>query len=126
MLNTLLKIALFLSVIFAFSSTSYSQEESYATVAEVLPQPVGGMSAINKHINYPKTAKNAGISGKVYVLAFINESGSVDNTKIIKSLGGGCDEEVVNAVKSSKFTPGENNGVRIKTKLIMSFTFKQS
>jgi protein TonB len=126
MFNTLLKITLFLSIIFAFTSTSYSQEESYSTVAEVLPQPVGGLSAINKHITYPKTAKNAGISGKVYVLAFINESGTVDNTKIIKSLGGGCDEEVVNAVKSSKFTPGKNDGVPIKMKLILSFTFKES
>ena len=124
MLNSTLKIALFLSIMLAFSSTSFSQDDSYLTVAQVLPQPVGGIDAINKHISYPASAKKAGVTGKVYVIAFINENGSVDNTKIVKSLGGGCDEEVVNAVKLTKFTPGKNNGLPIKMKLILQFIFK--
>jgi protein TonB len=125
MLNSLLKIALFLTIVPAFTGTCFSQEDSYASVAEIIPQPIGGMNAIYKHINYPKAAKIAGVSGKVYILAYINENGNVDDTKIVKSLGYGCDEEVINAVKSWKFTPGENNGIRIKTKLILAFTFKE-
>jgi protein TonB len=124
MLNSVLKITLFLAFIISLSSTSFCQEDSYVSVAQILPQPVGGMEAINKHISYPALAKKAGIEGKVYVLAFINENGSVDNTKIVKSLGGGCDEAVVTALKSAKFSPGKNNGVPIKMKLVLQFTFK--
>lgn len=126
MFKSLLKVTLFFAAILAFSNTSFSQDDSYVTVAQILPQPVGGIEAINKHINYPKEAKKAGITGKVYILAFINESGVVDNAKVIKGLGAGCDEEVSNAVKSAKFNPGKNDGVPVKTKLILSFTFKQS
>ena len=125
MLNFSIKVILSLLIVLSFSKTSFCQEDTYASVAEVIPQPVGGINAIYKHINYPKAAKVAGISGKVYILAFINENGNVDDTKIVKGLGGGCDEEVTNAVKSWKFTPGENNGVRIKTKLVLAFTFKE-
>jgi len=123
-LKSTLKIILFLTIVIAFSNTSFSQEDSYVSVAQILPQPIGGMEAIYKHISYPSEAKKVGITGKVYVLAYINENGGVDNTKIVKSLGGGCDEEVANAVKSAKFTPGKNNGVPIKMKLVLSFTFK--
>ena len=126
MLSSTLKIILFLTIMLSFANTTFSQEDSYVTVAQVLPQPIGGMEAINKHISYPKLAKKAGVAGKVYVLAYINENGGVDNTKVVKSLGAGCDEEVVNAVKSAKFNPGKNDGKPIKTKLVLSFTFKES
>jgi protein TonB len=125
MLNSTVKIFLILVIILSFSKLSYSQEDAYVSVAQVIPQPVGGMDAINKRIIYPKLAKNAGITGKVYVLVFINENGGVDNTKIVKSLGGGCDEEVQNALKTAKFIPGKNNGVPIKMKLVLAFTFKE-
>ena len=35
------------------------------------------------------------------------EKGQVDDVKVIKGLGGGCDEAAVRAVKESKFTPGK-------------------
>jgi len=69
-------------------------------------------------------AKKAGIEGKVYVLVFINENGDVDDVKVIKGLGGGCDEEVIKAVKDSKFKPASNKGVATKVKLSLAFTFK--
>lgn len=101
-------------------------EESYAAFAEVMPEPVGGLMTINKKIVYPELAKRAGAEGKVFVLAFINESGDVDDVKVIKGIGMGCDEEVMRAVKSSKFKPGMNKGTPIKTKFTVAFTFKLS
>jgi len=125
MLNSTLKIILFFTVILLCTKLSYSQDDAYVTIAQVLPQPIGGMEAINKRINYPALARKAGITGKVYVLAYINENGSVDNAKIVKGIGAGCDEEVANAVKTAKFTPGKNDGVPIKMKLVLAFTFKE-
>ena len=97
----------------------------YLPVAEVMPAPVGGMNAIRKKITYPDFARKAGIQGNVYVLAFISEGGDVDNVKLVKGIGGGCDDEVIDAVKSSKFTPGTNKGTPVKVKLSLAFSFKK-
>jgi len=99
-------------------------DEAYAAFAEVMPEPVGGIEAIYKRIIYPEVAKKAGISGKVYVLVFVDEGGSVDDVKVIKGLGAGCDEAVIDAVKASKFKPASNKGAAAKVKLSLAFTFK--
>lgn len=101
----------------------YAQDE-YAAVCETPPTPVGGEAAIYKAIEYPEMAKNAKLEGKVYILVLINESGSVDDAKVIKGIGLGCDEAAVKAIKKAKFTPGKNGGAAIKAKLTMAITFK--
>ncbi|MGE5499489.1 MAG: energy transducer TonB, partial [Syntrophothermus sp.] len=100
------------------------QQDPYLAFAEVMPEPVGGLPAIYKKITYPAIAKSAGLEGKVYVLIFVNESGSVDNVKVIKGIGGGCDEAAIDAVKSIKYTPGKNQGVPVKVKLSLAINFK--
>ena len=101
-------------------------DEGYIAVAEVMPEPIGGLIAINQKITYPEFAKRAGVEGKVYVLAFINESGDVDDVKLIKGIGMGCDDEVLEAVKATKFKPGYNKGVPVKAKFTIAFAFKLS
>ncbi len=107
-----------------FTSKSFSQQDPYLPFAEVMPQPVGGMQSIYKNIEYPEIAKKAGIEGKVYLLLDINEKGGVDNVKVIKGIGAGCDEAAINGVKQVKFTPGKNKGVPVKVKLSLSVVFK--
>lgn len=99
-------------------------EETYLAFAEEMPAPVGGLEDIFKKITYPAMAKKTGIEGKVYVLTFINENGEVDDVKVVKGIGAGCDEVVIEAVKSSKFKPGTNKGVPVKVKLTLAFNFK--
>jgi periplasmic protein TonB len=124
-------VCLLFSVIILFivsNNNIYSYQapgdEAYAAFAEVMPEPVGGIEAIYKRIVYPEVAKKAGISGKVYVLVFVSESGSVDDVKVIKGLGAGCDEAVIDAVKGSNFKPASNKGAAAKVKLSLAFTFK--
>ncbi len=99
-------------------------EEEYAVAVEKPPTPVGGMEAIVKKIVYPDMAVRMRVEGKVYVLIYLNESGDVDDVKIIKGIGGGCDEEAARAIKKTKFTPGMNKGAAVKTKLALALTFK--
>ncbi|MBZ0198229.1 MAG: energy transducer TonB [Ignavibacteriaceae bacterium] len=101
-------------------------DEAYLPFAEVMPEPEGGIPALYKKIKYPNIAKQSGLEGKVYVLIYVNENGGVDDVKIIKSLGGGCDEAAIDAVKQTKFIPGKNKGAAVKVKLSLSVTFKQS
>jgi protein TonB len=127
-IHYLLLIAFLLFIVrslsFAKSEIPYPGDEDYLAFAEEMPSPIGGMPAIIKLISYPTVAKNANIEGKVYVLAYINEKGSVDDVKVLKGIGGGCDEAAIDAVKKSKFIPGKNSGVSVKVKLSLTITFK--
>jgi len=100
------------------------QEDPYAAFAEVMPAPVGGLEAVVKKIVYPEIAKKAGLTGKLYLLIYVDEKGKVDDVKVIKGLGGGCDEAAIKAVKETKFTPGKNSDVPVKVKLSLPITFK--
>lgn len=103
---------------------STAEDELYAAFAEVMPVPIGGMESIYKKITYPEIARRIGIEGKVYLLIYIDESGSVNDVKVIKTLGGGCDEAAVKAIKDTKFTSAKNKDVPLKVKLALSITFK--
>ena len=85
---------------------------------------MGGDAAVYKNIDYPEMAKKAKIEGKVYVLVLISEKGTVDDAKVIKGIGQGCDEAALSAIKKAKFNPGKNGGAPIKAKLTMAINFK--
>lgn len=99
-------------------------DEDYLAFAEEMPSPVGGIEAIMKKISYPNIAKQAGLEGKVILLTYINEQGGVDDVKVVKGVGGGCDEEAIDAIKKTKFTAGKSKGVPVKVKLTLAITFK--
>jgi protein TonB len=102
----------------------YLHAVEYLAFAEEMPQPMGGLPSIYKLITYPEVAKQAGLEGKVYVLAYINENGEVDDVKVVKGLGGGCDEATVEAVKKTKFIPGKLGGKPAKVKMSLQIQFK--
>ena len=102
----------------------FSNGEEYLAYAEVMPQPVGGIKAIFEKVEYPVLARQKGIQGRVFVMAFVDEDGSVADAKIIRGLGHGCDEAAILAVKSVEFTPGKNNNVPVKVKYSIPITFK--
>jgi len=103
---------------------TYYQEDPYLPFAQVMPSPVVGMETIYKHISYPDIAKKAGVSGKVYVLVYVNEKGGVDQVKVVRGIGAGCDEAAIDGVKEAKFSPGKNNGAAVKVKLSLAIVFK--
>lgn len=96
----------------------------YLTKAEVMPEPIGGISAIYKNIIYPEIAKRAGVEGTVKVLVFIDEAGTVTDLKIIKGIGAGCDEAAIDAVKKAKFKPGIQGGKTVNVQVLIPLEFK--
>jgi periplasmic protein TonB len=126
--KTLLLSILFLTL-FIFKSNIIcgnmtSGEDDYIIGVEKMPSPVGGIEAIMKKIVYPSTAKNNNVEGKVYLLIYINENGGVDDVKLVKGIGSGCEEEAINVIKKTKFNPGVNKGTNVKTKMSLSIPFK--
>ncbi|GBD89188.1 gram-negative bacterial tonB protein [bacterium BMS3Abin03] len=99
-------------------------EPHYFVAVEEMPQPIGGIKAIQEKIVYPEIAKRAGVEGKVYVLAFVDEKGNVTKAKIIKGIGAGCDEAALNAVLKTKFKPGKQRGKPVKVQVSIPIVFK--
>jgi protein TonB len=100
------------------------EEPQYFVAVEEMPEPIGGIQAIQSKIVYPEIAKRAGIEGKVYVLAFVDETGTVTKAEIIKGLGAGLDEAALNAVKATKFKPGKQRGKPVKVQVSIPIVFK--
>lgn len=115
--------------IFLWSNINYAQaqvssDDGYLAFAQVMPEPVEGLPALIKKIQYPNIAKQAGIEGKVFVMAYVDEQGNVDDVKVLKGIGDGCEEEVIKVLKTTKFKPRMNNGQPVKVKASLSFAFK--
>lgn len=101
------------------------KEESINFVAvEEMPYPIGGINAIQQHIVYPEIAKRAGIEGKVFILAYVDEDGTVTKAEILKGIGGGCDEAAAKAVLQTKFSPGKQRGKPVKVKVMIPIRFE--
>lgn len=90
---------------------------------------VGGFNNFAKYLSnnivYPKKAKELGIEGKVYIGFVINEEGNVENVKVIKGIGAGCDEEAFRIIKKMPaWNPGKFEGQTIKMSFTIPIEFK--
>ena len=105
------------------------QEEEEAepeifVVVENMPELIGGLSSIQKHITYPEMAKKAGVAGRVIVQFVVDEQGNVQNPQVVRGLGAGLDEVALEAVKKAKFKPGQQRGQAVKVKMSLPITFR--
>jgi len=65
-------------------------------------------------IVYPELAREAGIEGKVYVKAFINNRGIVTAVKILKGIPNtGLDEAAIKAVRKSRWHPARQRDKKV-------------
>lgn len=101
-----------------------NEEPAFFVAVEEPPQPIGGLARIQQKIVYPLAAKNLGVEGKVLIQAIIDENGNVAKAKVIKGIGSGCDEVALDAVKSSKFTPGKQRGKNVRVQITIPIVFK--
>lgn len=97
-------------------------------VVEIQPSPPGGMEGWNKYLSenlrYPPNAQRKGIEGTVIVAFVVNTDGTTTDIEILRSVGGGCDEEVIRIVKGSpKWTPGMQRGTPVRTRMRLPLRF---
>lgn len=100
------------------------EEAAIFEVVEELPEPMGGISAIQSRVEYPELAKKAGIEGRVTIRAAIDEKGNVIKTQVVKGIGGGCDEAAIKAIEKTKFKPGSQRGKPVKVWMAIPIAFK--
>ena len=100
-------------------------------VVEQQPEYPGGMDALRtfltKNLNYPRSAANASISGRVFVSFVVNTDGSLTDVQVLKGIGFGCDEEAIRVIqKMPHWRPGKQSGraVRVKYNLPIAFALE--
>tara|TARA_R100001143_G_scaffold63579_2_gene72379 strand:+ start:13278 stop:13970 length:693 start_codon:yes stop_codon:yes gene_type:complete len=101
-------------------------EDDFYVIVEQMPELIGGLETLQKEVKYPDKALRANIQGRVYVQFVVNERGEVENPRVMRGIGGGCDEEAIRVIKKAKFTPGMQRGrpVRVQFNLPVIFTIR--
>ena len=98
-------------------------------VVEQMPEFPGGDKGfyqyITDNIKYPVEAREKGIQGRVFVNFIVEPNGSVSDIRVLRGIGGGCDEEAVRVMESMpKFKPGMQNGEAVRVSYTVPVNFK--
>jgi periplasmic protein TonB len=112
------------------------QEESLIddiplAIPEVMPEFPGGTAALMaflaREINYPALAREMNITGTVYIGFVIERDGSTSDIKLLRGIGGGCDQEAMRVVGLlPAWKPGMQAGrpVRVTYNLPVKFILR--
>ena len=118
------------------SSELASEEESAPVdlnsplkIVEVLPSFPGGLSALNRFVQreqqYPPIARDNGIKGKVYLQFTVTEQGKLENVKVLRGIGYGCDEEALRLVSiMPDWIPGRHSNRVVPVLFTLPITFR--
>ena len=106
-----------------------SPEVEYFLLNQIHPQFIGGLDKFYKFlenkINYPGSARRQGIEGRVYVQFVVTPTGEVKDVKVVKGIGGGCDEEAARVVQltSGMWKPGTIRGKIVDLRMVIPILF---
>ncbi|GAB3642877.1 TonB family protein [Spirosoma arcticum] len=98
------------------------------TVVEQQPTFPGGipglMQYVAKNLRYPAEARQARVQGRVFVQFVVTRTGQIQDLRVLKGIGRGCDEEAVRVVSQMpKWKPGIQNGKPIAVQYNLPIQF---
>lgn len=113
-------------------STCVSNLDSLSRIftnVEVLPSFPGGIQQFGKflsaNLKYPKQAWLDKVQGRVFCQFVVEKDGSLSDIKVMRGIGGGCDEEAVRVLSTSpKWSPGIQNGRSVRVSYTIPIFFQ--
>lgn len=100
------------------------------TIVEVMPVYPGGQDAMIKFIGkntvYPKSAKDGGKTGTVYITFVVDTSGNISNATVLRGVANApeLDAEALRVVNSMPaWTPGTQNGRKVRVQYNLPIKF---
>ena len=138
-----MRLILLLIILLGFLSTAFAQDtltsepqnadfgrERILLAAEQMPEPKKGYKLFYKYVSEqiktPQKAIDKKVNGYVFVSFVVSETGKIYNTKIIRGIGAGCDEEVLRVFESlPDWKPARNKGKRVKVRMTFTVIFRQ-
>ena len=96
---------------------------------EQMPYFPGGesemMKFIRENIQYPASAKEYGIQGRVILRFVVTETGTIENITVLRSLDPACDKEAIRLLESMpKWIPGKQNDEIVSVYYTLPIAFK--
>lgn len=90
-----------------------------------MPEPTFDIRQYLKaNVRYPEMAKKHKIHGRVLGQFVVNKNGTTSDVKVVKGLGGGCDEEAVRVLEHMpKWKCGKQNGVPVRVYINLPIEF---
>lgn len=125
----LLSAILLTNMAFCQEEKKGSVDDEVFVVVEEQAEFPGGLDSmyayIQKNLKYPEKAKAEGIEGRVFVSFIIEKDGSISNVKILRAIGGGCEEAVVEMIKNMpKWKPGKQRGKPVRFQFVLPIKFE--
>ncbi len=100
-----------------------AEEEDFFVAVEQMPELIGSLAELKSNLEYPKAALAAEIEGTVVIQFIVSAKGEVVNPKVIRGIGGGCDEEAIRVTRLAKFVPGRQRGVPVRVQYSIPYRF---
>ncbi len=98
-------------------------------VVEDMPEFPGGTSELLRflatHIQYPQIARETGIQGTVHLQFVVEKDGTASNIKVLRGIGGGCDEEALRVLRSMPvWKAGKQRGIPVRVLFSLPVHFR--
>ncbi|MFB6098588.1 MAG: TonB family protein [Salinibacter sp.] len=106
------------------TTTASNSDGPVYMVVQNQPELVRGMQALQDAVSYPKTAKEAGIEGRVIVQFVVDKTGDVVNPKVTRGVNEALNQAALEAVKELTFKPGTQEGKPVKVQMSLPVTFR--
>ncbi len=115
--------------IVAVEEEEEAAEEEIFTIVETNPSFPGGdkkmYEYLGKNMKYPPIAQDNNIQGRVYVSFVVEKNGAITDVRVLRGIGGGCDEEAIRVVKSMpSWSPGKQRGKSVRVRFNLPIVFK--
>lgn len=90
------------------------------------PRIIGGISALMKHLHYPRLAQASGVEGVVFVKVLVTATGVTERTEILKAKPAniGFEEAAMRALKKVKWHPARQRDKKIRVWVSIPVQFK--
>src|SRR6187399_1177868 len=105
------------------------KEEEPFKFVEQMPTFPNGETAMMKYlrdnIKYPNIARENNIEGRVIVQFVVSKDGDIKNAKVVRGIGGGCDQEALRVVNAMpRWVPGKHNGRSVPVTFTLPILFE--
>lgn len=121
-------LVLFLTVSFT-SFGQASKSNTVYTIVETMPIYPGGdgelLKFVSENVEYPAKAKDANVTGVVYVGYVVNKKGKVTKVKVVRGAHKLLNKAAVKCVKKIKgYKPGTQKGKPVNVRFTIPIRFK--
>lgn len=110
------------------TATPATNDKSIFSSVEINPSFPGGEAAFRQflvnNVKYPKAAKDANVTGRVFVQFIVEPDGSLSNMKALRDPGSGLGNEALRVLGlSPNWTPGVQNGRPVRVQYTVPINF---